>query len=144
MLLRQSVSSVAQQLLCACITADMRMHNTCCACGSQLLYTNYYPDLWHTLINQEISLINTKKGTDHCQSPRRERYKCWLGQQRGKSLCLILYPFIILIEFNLLFIEARMSNSRDAISQSIIIIAELNLVADAITRKSMKVLSLTQ
>ena len=26
-------------------TADMRMHNTCCACGSQLLYTNYYPDL---------------------------------------------------------------------------------------------------
>ena len=27
MLLRQSVSSVAQQLLCACITADMRMHN---------------------------------------------------------------------------------------------------------------------
>ena len=43
--LRQSVSSVAQQLLCACITADMRMHNTCCACGSQLLYTNYYPDL---------------------------------------------------------------------------------------------------
>ncbi len=36
---------VAQQLLCACITADMRMHNTCCACGSQLLYTNYYPDL---------------------------------------------------------------------------------------------------
>ena len=45
MLLRQSVSSVAQQLLCACITADMRMHNTCCACGSQLLYTNYYPDL---------------------------------------------------------------------------------------------------
>ena len=37
-----------------------------------------------------------------------------------------------------------MSNSRDAISQSIIIIAELNLVADAITRKSMKVLSLIQ
>ena len=59
-------------------------------------------------------------------------------------LISILYPFIILIEFNLLFIEARMSNSRDAISQSIIIIAELNLVADAITRKSMKVLSLIQ
>ena len=43
--LRQSVSSVAQQLLCACITADMRMHNTCCAYGSQLLCTNYYLDL---------------------------------------------------------------------------------------------------
>ena len=41
--LRQSVSPVAQQLLCACITADMRMHNSCCACGSQLLCTNYYP-----------------------------------------------------------------------------------------------------
>ena len=27
MLLRQLVSPVAQQLLCACITADMRMHN---------------------------------------------------------------------------------------------------------------------
>ena len=44
MLLRQLVSTVAQQLLCACITADMRMHNTCCACGGQLLCTNYYPD----------------------------------------------------------------------------------------------------
>ena len=38
-------SSVAQQLLCACITADMRMHNGCCACGSQLLCANYYPNL---------------------------------------------------------------------------------------------------
>ena len=47
MLLRQSVSPVAQQLLCACITADMRMHNSCCACVAQLLYTNYCPDLWH-------------------------------------------------------------------------------------------------
>ena len=42
---RQLVSTVAQQLLCACITADMRMHNTCCACGGQLLCANYYPDL---------------------------------------------------------------------------------------------------
>jgi len=24
-------------------TADMRMHNSCCACGDQLLCTNYYP-----------------------------------------------------------------------------------------------------
>ena len=48
MLLRQSVSSAAQQLLCACITADMRMHNSCCACVAQLLCTNYCPDLWHT------------------------------------------------------------------------------------------------
>ena len=40
MLLRQSVSSVAQQLLCACITADMRMHNRWCACDGQLLCTN--------------------------------------------------------------------------------------------------------
>ena len=45
MLLRQLVSPVAQQLLCACITADMRMHNTCSACGGQLLCTNNYPDL---------------------------------------------------------------------------------------------------
>ena len=72
MLLRQSVSSVAQQLLCACITADMRMHNTCCACGSQLLYTNYYPDLRHALINQEISLINIKRGLATA-SPQDER-----------------------------------------------------------------------
>ena len=50
MLLRQFVSPVAQQLLCACITADMRMHNTCCACGGQLLCANNYPDLIaHTL-----------------------------------------------------------------------------------------------
>ena len=40
MLLRQLVSPVAQQLLCACITADMHMHNTCCACGGQLLCAN--------------------------------------------------------------------------------------------------------
>ena len=45
MLLRQLVSPVAQQLLCACITADMRMHNTCYACGGQLLCANNYPDL---------------------------------------------------------------------------------------------------
>ena len=45
MLLRQLVSSVAQQLLCACITADMRMHNTCSACDGQLLCANNYPDL---------------------------------------------------------------------------------------------------
>ena len=45
MLLRQLVSPVAQQLLCACITADMRMHNTCSACDGQLLCANNYPDL---------------------------------------------------------------------------------------------------
>ena len=72
MLLRQLVSSVAQQLLCACITADMRMHNTCCACGSQLLCANYHSDLWHTLINQEIFLINTKRGLTTA-SPQDER-----------------------------------------------------------------------
>ena len=27
-------------------------------------------------LTNETSLINTKKGTGHCQSPRRERYKC--------------------------------------------------------------------
>ena len=37
MLLRQPVSSVAQQLLCACIAADMRLHNRWCACDGQLL-----------------------------------------------------------------------------------------------------------
>lgn len=26
-------------------TADMRMHNTCSACGGQLLCANNYPDL---------------------------------------------------------------------------------------------------
>mgnify|MGYP004453172527 len=72
MLLTQSVSPAAQQLLCACITADMRMHNTCCACGSQLLCTNYHSDLWHTLINQEIFLINTKRGLTTA-SPQDER-----------------------------------------------------------------------
>ena len=50
MLLRQLVSPVAQQLLCACITADMRMHNTCCACVSQLLCANYYLNFLHTLL----------------------------------------------------------------------------------------------
>ena len=48
--LRQLVSPVAQQLLCACITADMRMHNTCCACVSQLLCANYYLNFLHTLL----------------------------------------------------------------------------------------------
>ena len=31
------MSSAAQQLLCACITADMRSPNTCCASGNQLV-----------------------------------------------------------------------------------------------------------
>ena len=31
------MSSAAQQLLCACITADMRSSNTCCASGNQLV-----------------------------------------------------------------------------------------------------------
>ena len=31
------MSSAAQQLLCACITADMRSPNTCCASGYQLV-----------------------------------------------------------------------------------------------------------
>ena len=31
------ISPAAQQLLCACITADMRSPNTCCANGNQLV-----------------------------------------------------------------------------------------------------------
>jgi len=31
------MSSAAQQLLCACITADMRSPTTCCASGNQLV-----------------------------------------------------------------------------------------------------------
>ena len=56
MLLRQLVSPVAQQLLCACITADMRMHDTCCACGGQLLCANNYPDL----IAHPLSILTRK------------------------------------------------------------------------------------
>ena len=48
------------------------MHNGCCACGSQLLCANYYPNLWHTLINQEIFLINIKRGLTTA-SPQDER-----------------------------------------------------------------------
>jgi len=40
LLLGKLMFPAAQQLLCACITADMRSHNTCCASGNQLLYTN--------------------------------------------------------------------------------------------------------
>ena len=36
------MSSVAQQLLCACITADMRSPNTCCASGYQLVGDIFY------------------------------------------------------------------------------------------------------
>ena len=60
MLLRQSVSSVAQQLLCACITADMRMHNTCCACVSQLLCANYYLNFLHTLFYTKSLFISIR------------------------------------------------------------------------------------
>ena len=35
--LGKPISSAAQQLLCACITADMRSPNTCCASGYQLV-----------------------------------------------------------------------------------------------------------
>ena len=37
MLLGKSLPSVAQQLLCACISAVMRLHNTCCAHATQVL-----------------------------------------------------------------------------------------------------------
>ena len=36
------MSSAAQQLLCACITADMRSPNTCCASGYQLVGDIFY------------------------------------------------------------------------------------------------------
>ena len=32
----QSASKAAQQLLCACISAVVRLHNTCCALVAQL------------------------------------------------------------------------------------------------------------
>ncbi len=35
--LGKPISSAAQQLLCACITADMRSPTTCCASGYQLV-----------------------------------------------------------------------------------------------------------
>ncbi len=44
--------SAAQQLLCACITADMRSHNTCCASGNQLLCTNLFRLLLSRIIRQ--------------------------------------------------------------------------------------------
>jgi len=59
----------------ACITADMRMHNTCCACGSQLLYTNYYPDMTHPL----FSLLKTKKVLKH-----------WDPRDLGISIILVI------------------------------------------------------
>ena len=40
------ISSAAQQLLCACITADMRSPNSCCASGYQLvgdIKKTFYP-----------------------------------------------------------------------------------------------------
>ena len=42
MFLSYLVSTAAQQLLCACITADMRSHIKCCACVDQLLCTNFF------------------------------------------------------------------------------------------------------
>ena len=35
--LEKPIFPAAQQLLCACITADMRSPNTCCANGNQLV-----------------------------------------------------------------------------------------------------------
>ena len=36
-----------------CITADMRMHNSCCACGDQLLCANYNQNLMIPLTYQK-------------------------------------------------------------------------------------------
>ena len=36
------MSSAAQQVLCACITADMRSPNPCCASGYQLVGDIFY------------------------------------------------------------------------------------------------------
>ena len=44
--LEKPISSAAQQLLCACITADMRSPNSCCASGYQLvgdIKKTFYP-----------------------------------------------------------------------------------------------------
>ena len=40
--LEKLVSLVAQQLLCACISADMRLHDRWCACGGLLLCANFF------------------------------------------------------------------------------------------------------
>ena len=80
MLLGKSLPSVAQQLLCACITADMRSHNTCCACVDQLMGAYSKPTLLadvfinhfatkdtvlFVILPEQPYLKETKKGMPH-------------------------------------------------------------------------------
>ncbi|CUQ16697.1 Uncharacterised protein [Segatella copri] len=50
MLPGKSLPSVAQQLLCACISAVMRSHDTCCALVIQLLCSKICNSLHHIAI----------------------------------------------------------------------------------------------
>ena len=56
MLPGKSLLSVAQQLLCACISAVMRSHNTCCASVKQLLYSKICNSLHHIVIPSLVTL----------------------------------------------------------------------------------------
>ena len=55
MLPGKSLPSVAQQLLCACISAVMRLHNTCCALVIQLLCSKLCNSLYLIAISALFS-----------------------------------------------------------------------------------------
>ena len=91
MFLRYIASLAAQQLLCACISADMRLHSRWCACGVQLLCTNYYLDLWHTLfiIWYIQNGISYKTGFDICRIGKLEVYGHWNRHEIGMWKCYL-------------------------------------------------------
>ena len=70
------MSSAAQQLLCACITADMRSPNTCCASGYQLLGDIFY-----------ITSLSSVRRSDGFAIRSREIVICYvLGDYKSPGL----------------------------------------------------------
>ena len=69
----------------------MRLHSRWCACGVQLLCTNYYLDLWHTLfiIWYIQNGISYKTGFDICRIGKLEVYGHWNRHEIGMWKCYL-------------------------------------------------------
>ena len=109
MLLRKLVSSVAQQLLCACIAADMRLHNRWCACVGQLLCANCNLDLWRLLfVIWYIQYgISYKTGFDIWRIKKFEVYRHRSRHEIGMWKCNLFGSGAIRCLFLILFRKNR-------------------------------------
>ena len=96
------MSSAAQQLLCACITADMRSPNTCCASGYHLLCdirkTSYPPSGRLTGVWNGWWADFKSVGTARAEAPRE------MCHVRTNTPCFTLIEQALSVFFNVNYI----------------------------------------